>query len=133
MKAISCIFAQQQVSYLCLLDLSAAFDTLDHSILLYRLSSWFSLSSLSLQWFISYLSSRTFAIAILPHFSPSSSISCGVPQGSIFLSILSNLCNIPLSYLISSSTVSHQLYANDTQLFISFIPKTFLLAISDLQ
>ena len=47
--------------------------------------------------------------------------------------ILFNLYNTPLSYQISSSTISHLLYADDTQLSISFHPKNFLLAILALQ
>ena len=105
----------QQVSCLCLLDLSAAFNTLDHSILLHRLSTWFGISSVSLQWFTSYLSTRTSTVWIHPHSSPSSSLTCGVPQGSILGQVLFNLYTTPLSSLISASSISHLLYADDTQ------------------
>ena len=70
---ISQTLSHQQVYFLCLLDLPTAFDTLHHAILLHRLSSWFGLSSLSPQWFTSYLSCRKSAVAIPPHLSPSSS------------------------------------------------------------
>ena len=82
----------------------------------------------SLQWFTSYLSSRTSAVSIPPHLSPSSSLTCGVPQGSILGSNLFNLYTSPLGTLISSSTISHLLYADDTQLFVSFTPNNFLLS-----
>ena len=108
---------------LCLLDLSAAFHTLDHSILFHNFSSWSSLSTL--QWFTSYLSSRTSAVSISP-LSLSSPLTCGVPQGSVLGPILFNLYTTSLSSLISYSTVSHLLYANDTSLFISLIHKNFL-------
>ena len=55
---LSNAIAHQQVSCLCLFDLSAALDTLDHSILLNRMSTWFGISSISLSWFRSYLSTR---------------------------------------------------------------------------
>ena len=64
---LSNAISMQQVSCLCFIDLSAAFDTLDHSILLHRLFTWFGISSVSLQWFTSYLSSRTSTVGIPPH------------------------------------------------------------------
>ena len=123
----------QKVSCLCLLDLSAAFDTFDHSILLHRLSTWFGISSVSLQWLTSYLSSRTSTVGIPPHSSPSFPLTCGVPQGSVLGPVLFNIYTTPLSSLISASSISHLLYADDTQFFISFVPKNFSSAINNLQ
>jgi len=52
----------QKVSCLCLLDLSAAFDAIDHDILITHLSSWFDIHGPGLSWFKSYLSSRCFRV-----------------------------------------------------------------------
>ena len=109
--------SMQQASCLCLLDLSAAFDTLDHSIILHRLSTWFGISSVSLPRFTSYLTFRTSTVGIPPHSSTSSPLTCGVPQGS----------------LINASSISHLLYADDTQLFIYFVPNHLSSAINNLQ
>jgi hypothetical protein len=115
----------QKVTALCLLDLSAAFDTIDHSILLHRLSSWFGLSGLALSWLNSYLSSRHFVVNVNSLFSSSCFLQHGVPQGSVLGPLLFILYTTPLSSLITNSSVSHHLYADDTQLFISFSATDF--------
>lgn len=68
---------------LTLLDLTIAFDTVDHNILLSRLEHVVGLKSADLSWFKSYQSVRSFSISMGKHFSSQDSICCGVPQGSI--------------------------------------------------
>jgi len=112
----------QKISCLCLLDLSAAFDTIDHSILITRLSSWFGIHGSVLNWFKSYLSSRSFRVKCDNHMSSPHTCSCGVPQGSVLGPLLFIMYTTPLSTLISSLSLNHHLYADDTQLFFSFYP-----------
>ena len=54
----------QQITCLCLLDLSAAFDTIDHSILIHRLTSWVGINGFVLSWLKSYLSNRPYSMSI---------------------------------------------------------------------
>jgi len=102
------------------LDLSAVFDTINHSILLDRLSKWFGLHGAVLNWVKSYLSNRLFQFKCSDQLSEPHHSSYGVPQGSVLGPLLFSLYTTPLSSLISSLSVSHHLYADDTQLFLSF-------------
>ena len=70
-----------RVTALTLLDLSAAFDTIDHTILLSRLGNWFGVSGEALDWFKSYLTGRSQRIKLGNCLSSRSDLSFGVPQG----------------------------------------------------
>jgi len=112
----------QKVSCLCLLDLSAAIDTIDHNILITRLSSWFGINGSVLSWFKSYISSCSFHVKCDNNLLSFHSSSCGVPQGSVLGHLLFLVYTTPLSTLISSLSFDHHLYADDTQLCFFFHP-----------
>ena len=75
--------AKGSVTALTLLDLSAAFDTIDHTILLDRLKVYYVPSELALGWFKSYLSGRTHSVKVSSTLSHPSALQHGVPQGSV--------------------------------------------------
>ena len=111
-----------KVSLLTLLDLSAAFDTIDHTILLTRLQHTFGISDTALSWFSSYLSDRKQTVLINDIYSQSAHLTCGVPQGSVLGPVLFTLYASPLSTIIESHSLKHHFYADDTQLQDSASP-----------
>ena len=98
-----------KVTALILLDLSAAFDTIGHDILITRLSTWYGISGTALSWFTSYLTDRRQAIKIGNCFSDMLPTSCGVPQGSVLGPLLFTLYTTPLSSVIQSHNLDHHL------------------------
>ena len=113
-----------QCSVLVLLDLSAAFDTVDHNIMLERLKHWVGISGTALDWFTSYLSDRSFSVYLGPYSSETAALSCGVPQGSVLGPLLFALYMLPLGHIISQvGDISYHLYADDIQLYVSFEPE----------
>jgi len=107
---------------LVLLDLSAAFDTVDHSILLRRLEHTYQLGSVALEWFRSYLVGRHQHVRTSSSSSTPALIMCGVPQGSVLGPILFLLYTADLPSLIESHGFIPHLFADDMQILGSCRP-----------
>jgi hypothetical protein len=131
------ILAAQDVgqgSILVLLDFSRAFDTINTSLLLSKLS-YYGCDSIALKWFTSYLFERTQYVETRSDdgsllVSAASPVSRGVPQGSILG---------PLLFILYSTDVvkkikhcNYHLYADDLQLYISFKPDDTKIAVTKL-
>ena len=126
--------AKGSITALTLLDLSAAFDTTDHTILLDRLNVHYGINELALGWFKSYLSGRTHSVKVGNTLSHPAALQYGVPQGSILGPILFSLYTNPISSIIHShSSINHHFYADDTQLYITLTPTNFSHSIQKLK
>ena len=112
------LFDSGQVSALCLLDLTAAFDTVDHDLLMLRLERQFGFCGVVLQWFRSYLSDRSFRVVLSTSTSFLVHLFCSVPQGSVLgpcLLYMADLADVVqnchlLTYLL---TYLHHYYSNE--------------------
>ena len=109
-----------KICYLNLLDLSAAFDTIDHDILIDRLHTSFGISGIVLKWIRSYLTDRTYCVKVGQYTSDSDTSRFGVPQGSVLGPFLFTLYTYPLSQFLTRSNLSFQGYSDDNQLYRSF-------------
>ena len=112
----------QHVTLLVLLDLSAAFDTVDHEVLLNRLKSSIGISGTALKWFASYLANRSQRVSFEQNVSGKFQLSCGVPQGSCLGPLLFTIYASKLFEVIKEHLPTAHAYADDTQLYVSFEP-----------
>ena len=105
------------LAMLALLDLSAAFDSVDQKILLRRLEISYGLDGVVLQWFVSYLDHRTQFVRCRGDTSTPLIVEFGVPQGSVLGPILFLLYTADILTLIQSYNLQPHLYADDTQVY----------------
>ena len=114
-----CNLDNKKMSALVLLDLSAAFDTIDHGILLSRLKSRYGIHGNALSWFESYLNGRSQFININGFASKVTPLPFGVPQGSILGPFLFTLYTSPMSDIAKYHRIDHHFYADDAQLYVT--------------
>jgi Reverse transcriptase (RNA-dependent DNA polymerase) len=104
-------------SLLLSLDISAAFDTLNHKRLLQRAQDLFGFDGQTNLWLASYLSDRSSFVSMGASKSNTITHSTGVPQGSVLGPLLFSISTTPIGSLISSLGILYHQYADDTQLF----------------
>ena len=107
------------ISVLALLDISSAFDTIDHPILVHSLHTDFGFTDTVLHWFSSYLTDRTHYVSLSYHCSAFVPVHSGVPHGSVLGPMLITMYIKPLSAIIDSHSIIHHSFADDLQLLMS--------------
>ena len=100
------------------LDLTAAFDTIEHSIFIRRLIHLFRVDGTALQWFCSYLDNRDLKVCIRNLLSKPHMLKCGIPQGSVIGARLFTTYTHPLSCIINNHNLMYHSYADDTKIYL---------------
>ena len=121
-----------KVALLSLLDLSAAFDTVDHSILLDRLHVAFGIGGAALGCIRTFLTARTQQVLYLGSLSSVGQLAFGVPQGSVLGPLLYVLYTAGLFEIIESCGLTAHSYADDTQVYLSVPASDAPLAVNRL-
>ena len=95
-----------------LLELSAAFDTVDHGVLLDVLRHRFGVADVALNWFSSYLSDRTQSFSVVSGTLSPVNLTCSVPQGSVIGPKTFVAYTEDIAEEIDSFAINHHLYAD---------------------
>ena len=118
-------------SILILLDLSAAFDTVDHDLLLHILENEIGIKASALRWFASFLIGRKYTVKINSSYSPESELLYGVPQGSVLGPILFNIYLRGLYRISGIINFEIDGFADDNQLVRQFLVSMQFEALGD--
>lgn len=121
-------------SFLVLLDLSAAFDTIDHDNLFSILTKYVGINGDAMKLIKSYFCDRSQRVQIDGIMSSIANLVCGVPQGSVLGPLKFCLYLLPLGAILKSHDIGYHIYADDTQLYISFKcknPETSLIKLNN--
>lgn len=108
---------QGRCTILASLDLSAAFDTVDHHTFTHRLRHYYGIHGTAAQWFESYLANRHHQVSINNQLSTTHTLTCGVPQGSVLGARMYTMYTHPLSIIMKNHNVMYHSYADDTQIY----------------
>jgi hypothetical protein len=124
---------ERKVVLLVLLDMSAAFDTLNHHISLLRTLKRLGVTGLALQWFSSYLQDRSQSVRIRSSTSEPQPLRWGVPQGSVLGPLLFTIYSAGLGAVIRHHLMNYHFYADDSQIYISTHPDQLQGALTALE
>ena len=129
---VICAVGQQKAVLLVLLDLSAAFDTVNHQLLIKTLQQ-LGIRGTMLHWFSTYLVGRLQRIKVNGVTSQPKLLECGVPQGSVLGPILFTIYTASLGQLLRQLDVQYHFYADDSQLWVIFKPPELDTAIGQME
>ena len=121
-----------EATLIVVLDISAALDTIDHTILLNRLNS-FGAGGNVLSLISSYLAMRSQTVRVGSASLAPSDCSCGVPQGSVLGPILFTVYMSPIASVAYRHHMNQQQYTDDAHLYIAFTKQTAVSSIHNLQ
>ena len=110
----------KQCTFLVLLDQSAAFDTVNQDHMLNRLESSFGITKDALTWLTTYFKHRKQSVLIGNVSSASRELVTGFPQGSVLGPFMYPVYTSPLFSIAEKYGLDIQMYADDTQLYLSF-------------
>ena len=121
---------KEEVTCLVMLDLSAAFDTVSHKLLINCLKYQFGITDTILQWISSYLTNRSQRVMVCNELGDVAELSRkslkqGIPQGSTLGPILFNLFMSPLGGICRPQGIRFAGYVDDTQNYMSSRPLNY--------
>ena len=102
-----------------LLDLSCAFDTINHELLLRRLEHSVGISGAALEWLHSYVSERYHQVAVSSARSSHCHLERGVAQGSVLGPLLYCIYTRPIGDIVTRHGLQYHCYADDTQIYVT--------------